>query len=50
MEARDPGMSYVLGDDFMDPLRGDPRFRAVLERVGLAGFPRPDFVPAAGGS
>ncbi len=46
IEARDPGMSYVLGDDLVDPLRGDPRFRRVLERVGLADFPRPDFVPA----
>jgi len=50
IEARDPGVSYLLGDDLVDPLRGDPRFQAVLERVGLDGFPRPDFVPAAGDS
>ena len=49
IEARDPGVSYLLGDDLMDPLRGDPRFQQALERVGLAEFPRPDFVPAPGG-
>ena len=48
IEARDPGVSYLLGDDLVDPLRGDPRFQAVLQRVGLDGFPRPDFVPASG--
>ncbi|MEJ2514784.1 MAG: hypothetical protein P8102_06100 [Gammaproteobacteria bacterium] len=50
IEARDPGMSYVLGDELLDSLRGDPRFRRVLERVGLAEFPRPDFVPEPGTS
>ena len=50
IEARDPGVSYLLGDDLVDPLRGDPRFQDVLERVGLAGFPRPDFVPAPDGA
>ena len=46
IQARDPGVSYLLWDPTMDSLRDDPRFERTLERVGLDGFPRPDFVPA----
>jgi len=50
IQARDPGVSYLLWDIMMDSLRDDPRFERTLERVGLAEFPRPDFVPATEGS
>lgn len=34
----DPGLTQVLVDPFLDPLRGQPRFGALLERVGLASW------------
>ncbi len=32
---RDPGLTYLLLDPFMDPLRADPRFNALVHKVGL---------------
>jgi len=32
---RDPGITYLLLDPFMDPLRADPRFTALIHKVGL---------------
>ena len=34
--ARDGGLSLLKVDACMDPLRAEPRFQAILERVGLA--------------
>jgi hypothetical protein len=34
-EYGDPGLSQLLVDPFLDPLREDPRFIAMLERLGL---------------
>ncbi|QMW21995.1 tetratricopeptide repeat protein [Sandaracinobacteroides saxicola] len=33
--ARDPGMLNLRNDPMLDPLRGDPRFRALLARLGI---------------
>ena len=35
--ARDPQITYLLLDPFMDPLRSDARFDALVRQVG---FPR----------
>jgi tetratricopeptide (TPR) repeat protein len=34
MDRRDQSLTYILGDPFMDNLRNDPRYDAVLERLG----------------
>ena len=33
-DRRDLGLNFIVGDPFMDNLRDDPRFDAVLERLG----------------
>ena len=35
IDRRDTGLTRILGDPFVDNLRDDPRFDAVLERLGL---------------
>ena len=38
LEVRDLGVSRVLIDPLLDPIRADPRFRKVVEREGLLPF------------
>ena len=33
--ARDPGLSSLLTDPFLDPLRSDPRYHALVARIGF---------------
>jgi serine/threonine-protein kinase len=35
--ARDPGLSAILGDPLLDPVRSDPRFQAIVTRLGFPG-------------
>ena len=37
LKLRDPGLVYTKVDPLMDPLRGEPRFQAVMEKLN---FPR----------
>jgi hypothetical protein len=34
-DARDPNLPYSLADPVNDPLRSDPRFQALVRRMGL---------------
>jgi hypothetical protein len=34
-EVRDPNLPYDIADPVSDPLRSDPRFRALARRMGL---------------
>ena len=36
LEARSAGLIYLVVDPMYDPLREDPRFKALVEKVGLA--------------
>src|ERR1700739_1238730 len=33
MRLRDPGLEYLRTDPFLDPLRNEPRFRAVMRQL-----------------
>ena len=33
--TRDPGMAYIAVDAFLDPLRNDPRFEAIVKRLNF---------------
>ena len=33
--ARDPGLSKILRDPLLDPVRSDPRFKAIVARIGF---------------
>jgi len=37
LRIRDPGMSFILTDPFLDPVRGDPRFAEIVKAMN---FPR----------
>ncbi len=37
LKLRDPGLVYTKVDPLMDPLRGEPRFQAVVQKLN---FPR----------
>ena len=34
-ENRDTGLQLILGDQFIDNLRGDPRYEAMVEKMGI---------------
>ena len=34
-QNRDTGMQLILGDMHIDNLRGDPRYDAMVEKIGL---------------
>jgi hypothetical protein len=34
-EVRDPGLIGLVADPLLDPLRTDPRFRTLLQELGL---------------
>ena len=34
-QARDKGMTYLIADPCLDPLRSDPRFAALVKRIGF---------------
>ncbi len=34
---RDPGLQFVLADWFFDPIREDPRFQTLLEKMNFSG-------------
>lgn len=33
VEVRDPGLKFLKRDPFLDPIRHDPRYAALLERL-----------------
>lgn len=35
LEAKDAGLVYLKGDPFLDPIRGDPRYAALLKRLNF---------------
>jgi hypothetical protein len=41
-EKRDSGITLLLGDPYLDNLRGDPRFEAMVERLGIRLHKRSD--------
>lgn len=47
VEVFDPGLSYLRRDPFLDPIRGDPRFAALLKRLN---FPETGDATAAAGN
>jgi TolB-like protein/Tfp pilus assembly protein PilF len=38
-QARDKGITYLIADPCLDPLRSDPRFAALIKRVGFPNQP-----------
>ncbi len=39
VESRDPRLAALMSNRFWDPLRREPRFRAIVRRIGAAGSP-----------
>ena len=35
LAAKDPGLTYLKMDPFMDPVRNDPRFAAMIRRLSF---------------
>jgi hypothetical protein len=35
MKAKDPGLTYAKTDPFLDPIRGDPRYAALLKALNF---------------
>jgi len=33
VKAKDPGLTYLKVDPFLDPIRGDPRYSALVTRL-----------------
>jgi tetratricopeptide (TPR) repeat protein len=38
---KDPGLSIIVSDPLMDPLRDDPRYKTLTRELGLADLGRP---------
>ena len=34
-DKRDTGLSLILGDPFLDNIRSDPRYEALVQRMGI---------------
>jgi hypothetical protein len=41
-EKRDSGITLLLGDPYLDNIRDDPRFEAMVERLGIRLHQRSD--------
>jgi tetratricopeptide (TPR) repeat protein len=50
LEARDPAMPYIGVAPLYDPLHAEPRFQALLRKMGLPTTPQPGTPRAAGAS
>src|SRR5262249_32759236 len=42
MRLRDPGLEFLKTDPLVDPLRGEPRFQAILRELKFPGSSDPD--------
>ena len=35
IEAKDPGLMYLKRDPYLDPIRGDPRYEALVRKLNF---------------